>query len=211
MNILVIGCGTVGSALASKLSEAGHDVSVVDSDPTNFLQLSPGFRGMTYEGLEYDQEVLLKAGIKACDVAAVVTHDDNLNIMAAQIAGRVFGVNKVLTRIYDPERESVYSEMGLRTICPTKLTVDAVYSAAVEADTVRKTLNFGLSTVSFEIRGAGPECVGMTAKEYADVLAEDRVLLYGLMHSGGDITMTVEHPERKIGSSDRLVLSVKVD
>jgi len=211
MNILIIGCGKVGSALASRLSEAGHDISVVDSDARNFLHLASDFAGMTFEGFECDQDVLQRAGIAACDIVAVVTHDDNINIMAAQIAHNVFNVRRVVTRIYDPEREDAYNRFGLQTICPTKLTIDAVYSATVEAELAHKTLHFGMSTLSFTIENPDEHEIGMALSELAKIYAQEGVLLFGAMHASGDMTMVVEHPERKLGASDRLVVSHKVD
>lgn len=211
MNILIIGCGKVGTALASRLSEAGHDISVVDSDARNFMQLPHDFTGMTFEGFECDQDVLQRAGIAACDIVAVVTHDDNINIMAAQIAHKVFNVRRVVTRIYDPEREDAYSHFGLQTICPTKLTTDAVYSATVEAELAHKTLHFGMSTLSFTIENPEEHEIGITLSELFKMYANEGVMLFGIMHASGDMTMVVEHPERKLGASDRLVVSHKVD
>ncbi len=211
MNILIIGCGKVGSVLASRLSNAGHDISVVDSDARNFLQLSPDFSGMTFEGFECDQDVLQRAGISACDIVAAVTHDDNINIMAAQIAHNVFNVRRVVTRIYDPEREDAYSRFGLQTICPTKLTIDAVYSATVEAELAHKTVHFGMSTLSFAIEDPGEHEIGLALFELSKRYAQESVLLFGALHASGEMTMAVEHPDRRLGASDRLVVSHKVD
>lgn len=211
MNILIIGCGKVGSELATRLSEAGHDISVVDSDGRNFLHLSDSFSGMTFEGFECDQDILRRAGIAACDIVAVVTHDDNINIMAAQIAHNVFGVRRVVTRIYDPEREDVYSRFGLQTICPTKLTIDAVYSATVEAELAHKTLHFGMSTLSFAIENPEDHEIGVKLSDLSKIYANEGVLLFGIMHASGEITMVVENPESKLSASDRLVVSHKVD
>ena len=85
MNILIIGCGDVGATLADELSAQGHDISVVDSRPERFANLSGGFRGMITQGFECDMGVLGKAGIDSCDVVIAVAEDDNINIMAAQI------------------------------------------------------------------------------------------------------------------------------
>lgn len=211
MNILVIGCGKVGSNLATRLSAEGHDVSVVDNNARNFLQLGPEFKGLTLEGFECDQEVLMNAGIAACDVVAAVSHDDNINIMVAQIASTVFRVRRVITRIYDPEREEVYCNFGLQTICPTRLTVDAVYSAALEAEMTHKTMHFGLSTISFASENVEQADVGKSVAQLSEEFMEQGILLFGIMHSSGDLTMATEHPERRIGQSDRIIAVHKVD
>ena len=72
MNILVIGCGRVGTHLARELSENGHDVSVVDADPERLEQLGDDFQGMAIAGVAMDLEILKEAGIEGCDAMAVV-------------------------------------------------------------------------------------------------------------------------------------------
>ena len=120
MNILVIGCRTMGSHLASILSREGHDVSVIDKDEQNFELLDNDFSGLTVTGLAIDTEVLRRAGIEVCDAVAAVSSDDNQNIMVSQIAKEVFKVPRVLTRIYDPQRTQVFTSFGLHTVCPER-------------------------------------------------------------------------------------------
>ena len=60
-----------------------------------------------------------RAGIEDADAFAAVTQGDNRNVMAAQIAKHIFGVPKVVCRIYDPIREELYHSLGLETISPT--------------------------------------------------------------------------------------------
>lgn len=131
MNILVVGCGKVGSNLAITLEALGHDVSVVDED-TNRLNASTNltllnFNGLCVCGVPIDVDVLRHAGIENCDAVAAVTSDDNTNIMVAEVATKIFGVHRVFARIYDPVREKAFAErLKLHTICPTRLTIDAV-------------------------------------------------------------------------------------
>ncbi|MFA9381011.1 MAG: TrkA family potassium uptake protein, partial [Acetanaerobacterium sp.] len=126
MNVLIIGCRKVGSRLASILSAEGHTVSVVDRDMRNFEALDNDFDGYTVSGIPIDEDVLRSAGIESCDAVAAVTPDDNVNIMACQIAKELFHVPIVITRMYDPAREEIFSDFGISTVCPTNLTVNAV-------------------------------------------------------------------------------------
>jgi trk system potassium uptake protein TrkA len=41
--------------------------------------------------------------------------------MAALIAQRMFGIKKIVARIYDPPRGQLYRELGIETVCPTTL------------------------------------------------------------------------------------------
>ncbi len=119
MRVLIVGCGRVGGLLAGNLSGEGHDVSVVDGDSRSFRRLPERFPGRVVLGTGIDEDVLRTAGVEQADVFVAVTHDDNTNIMAAQIARKVFHIDRVVIRIYDQARAEVYRQLGLTVICPT--------------------------------------------------------------------------------------------
>ena len=129
MKIVILGCGRVGSTLATMLDRAGHTISVIDYSSEAVQRLNPDFGGTTILGNGVDEEVLVRAGIKEADAFAAVTNGDNRNIMASQIAKEIFRVNKVMCRIYDPIREETYHELGLETICPTKVGAQMFFDA----------------------------------------------------------------------------------
>jgi trk system potassium uptake protein TrkA len=66
-------------------------------------------------------DVLIKAGVEGADAFIAVTDGDNRNIMASQIAKRVFNVPTVLTRVYDPVRASVFQKHGIHVLCTTSM------------------------------------------------------------------------------------------
>ena len=119
MNVVVMGCGRVGARVSAILDQHGHNVSVVDTNPDAFRRLGEKFGGDTLIGTGIDEDVLRRAGIDQADVFIAVTNGDNRNIMAAQVAHTVFGIEHVVVRIYDPVREDTYRRLGLRTVCPT--------------------------------------------------------------------------------------------
>lgn len=132
MYIVIIGCGRLGSSLAMELSNDGHDISIVDNVEENLKRLGSGFNGRRIKGVEIDNDILLEAGIDKADVFLAMTPDDNINIMASQIAKNMFGVKNVIARIFDPARESMYKKLGLEAISPTQLGVTIVKSRIVE-------------------------------------------------------------------------------
>ena len=131
MKMVILGCGRVGSTLATMLDHAGHEVSVIDYSSEAFQRLSPDFRGETIPGNGVDEEVLIRAGIKEADAFAAVTNGDNRNIMASQIAKEIFNVKKVMCRIYDPIREETFRDLGMETICPTKVGAQMFFDELV--------------------------------------------------------------------------------
>ncbi len=116
-----MGCGRVGAALAAELSNEGNTVLVLDTDPAAFRFLPDDFPGRTVVGNGMDIDVLEKIGLREADAFVSATRGDNRNVMAAQMAKHVFDVRVVASRVFDPLREEMYRNMGLRTINPTRV------------------------------------------------------------------------------------------
>src|SRR5215469_7566617 len=116
-----MGCGRVGSELASVLDREGNEVTVLDLSASAFSRLPSSFGGTTLLGNGIDVDVLRRSGAADADAFVAVTQGDNRNVMAAQIAKHIFNVPDVVCRIYDPIREQMYRSLGLKTISPTKI------------------------------------------------------------------------------------------
>ena len=125
LDITVIGCGRLGSILASYLSQQGHNVVVIDQDISAFDCLAEDFSGFPITGDAAEMNVLQAAKLNKTQVAIAVTGKDNLNIMVSQLAKTVFQVPIILTRILDPDREEIYQKLGLTTISTTKISAAA--------------------------------------------------------------------------------------
>jgi len=119
MNVVIMGCGRVGAELARLLDADGHQVTILDTDPDSFEMLPPDFKGRALLESATDEEGLEKANIREADAFVAVTREDDKNAMAAQIAKEIFGIPRVLCRIYDPLREEFYESLGLEGISPT--------------------------------------------------------------------------------------------
>ena len=130
-NVIVVGCGRVGSQLANMLSDNGNNVCVVDRNPDAFSNLGRNFNGSTVQGVGFDVDVLQRAGVEECDVLAAVTQLDNANLMCAEVASRLFDVPHVIARLYNPDHERAYMQLGIDYVCGTSLVAEDVFSKVV--------------------------------------------------------------------------------
>ena len=121
MNVVILGCGRVGSNLAKMMQRDGASVTVIDLQGEAFRRLGTKFKGSRIVGNGIDEDVMRKAGIETADVFVAVTQGDNRNIMAVQIAKHTFNVAQVIARIYDPVRADRYRQMGIVTLCTTTI------------------------------------------------------------------------------------------
>jgi trk system potassium uptake protein TrkA len=124
VHIVIMGCGRVGSSIAHTLEDRGHSVAIIDQDPEAFRKLRSGFKGIKVTGVGFDRDVLTEAGIERAGAFAAVSSGDNSNVIAARVARESFGVHRVVARIYDPRRASVYQRLGIPTVATVAWTAD---------------------------------------------------------------------------------------
>lgn len=136
--IVIVGCGRLGSRLANQLSRAGNSVVVIDRDEATFSDLSPDFSGFRVDGDATQMAVLKEAKLNKADILIATTHEDNVNLMVAQVARGIFSVSHVLARVFDPKREEVYAQLGIDTICPTSVAEEMFLRAVVNGAAERE-------------------------------------------------------------------------
>ena len=136
---MIVGSGRVGSSIARKMLEQGHEVSVLDEDPEAIAQLEKGMTdswvdsgGLFTVGTALEMDALEEAGIERADAFVASTDGDNTNLVIAQIAQKRFNIKTVVVRVLDPARASWYEEQGLRTVCPTKIAIEMLEDAVTE-------------------------------------------------------------------------------
>lgn len=123
MHVIVVGCGRVGSEVALNLAASDeHDVVIIDRKPDAFRRLGDNFKGTTMVGVGFDRDLLIDAGISPDCAVAAVTSGDNSNILIARTARETFGVARVVARIYDPRRASIYERLGIATVASVTWT-----------------------------------------------------------------------------------------
>ncbi|MEI7990942.1 MAG: TrkA family potassium uptake protein [Actinomycetota bacterium] len=126
MHAIIVGCGRVGSTLARELSAVGNDVVVIDRKADAFRRLGDKFLGRTMIGVGFDRDVLAEAAITPDSAVMAVTSGDNSNILIARVAREMFGVQRVVARIYDPRRAAIYERLGIATVATVSWTTSRI-------------------------------------------------------------------------------------
>jgi trk system potassium uptake protein TrkA len=126
VHVVIVGCGRVGSSLARVLTGDGHSVAIIDRRAEAFNRLGEHFTGRTVQGIGFDRDRLVEAGIEEAGALAAVTSGDNSNILVARVARENFAVEQVVARIYDPKRAVIYQRLGIMTVATVAWTTDQV-------------------------------------------------------------------------------------
>jgi trk system potassium uptake protein len=126
MQVVIMGCGRTGAALATRFDAEGDQVTVMDPDDSAQRRLPNGFRGRFLAGNGVTPAVLAEAGIAQAEAFVALTPNDSANIVAARVARDTHRVPRVIARLHDPVHAHVYSELGIVTVGSVPTTVNRI-------------------------------------------------------------------------------------
>ncbi|MBR5120927.1 MAG: NAD-binding protein, partial [Oscillospiraceae bacterium] len=89
MNIIVAGCGKIGTSVVSRLVLEGHDVVAVDKNPTVISEVTNVYDIMGVTGNAADCDTLTEAGAQSADMFVAMMDSDELNMLACLMAKRL--------------------------------------------------------------------------------------------------------------------------
>lgn len=126
--IIIIGCGRLGSELALKLSK-NNSVVIVDKEDKSFNRLANmNFTGFTMTIDTSDMEALNRLKLKSANLVYVVTPDDNVNFMLAYGIKKLNYNIRVIARVNDPLKKSIFERAKLELFCPIENSVNELVS-----------------------------------------------------------------------------------
>ena len=129
MNIIIVGCGKVGSTLAKQLSKEGHNISIIDTNERVVEEFSNNHDVMGIVGNGAAHSIQKSAGIEKAHLLIAVTGSDELNLLCCLIArkaGNCETIAKVRNPIYNREIGFIKEELGL------SMVINPEYEAASE-------------------------------------------------------------------------------
>lgn len=204
MRFIIVGCGRTGATLAQSLCRKGHTVAVIDKDETAFSRLGPGFRGRTYEGLAFDEDVLMRAGIREAQGLAALTNDEAANMIVCRIAKQFFHVPHVVARLYEPERAALYKAMGVATVSSVTWRV-----LRLEQLLCQPTLSVVGTLGNGEVQVVEVQATeGLIGRAVREFVHPGRTTDVAVLRGGTAFLPTMDTP---LGEGDRLRLAVVSD
>jgi len=202
MYVIIVGCGRVGAELAQLLSGEGHDVVVIDKNPNSFDRLGGTFNGLTLTGNGFDLSLLKQAGIEKADAFCAVTNGDNTNLIAAQVAKKIFKTPKVIARVYDPPRAHIYAALGLDIISGTVLFASMIRDKVIESRFSSYLIESkDLGILEIEVKN------GLIGKTIQDINTPQEFLVVAIRRLDGVI---IPEPHTVLKAKDVLMGAVKV-
>jgi trk system potassium uptake protein len=124
MNIIIVGCGELGSRLAENLSKGKDNIVVIDTSRKALKKLGIQFNGQAQQGDGLDPVVLERAGIESGDILFSLTGDEDLNLVIGQAAKKMYGVSKVIIQLHSSFKEGLAAKKGLIAVNRTNLFLE---------------------------------------------------------------------------------------
>lgn len=155
MYVIIVGGGKVGAYLANVLLNRGHSVALIESSAKHADTLSTTLDGdaLIINGDGCDSKYQEDAGIRRADVFVASTGQDETNLVACEIAKRVFGVPRCIARVNNPKNIRIFRELKIETVSSTTLIASMIEEEAlmggvsVVADLARENIRLTELTV----------------------------------------------------------------
>lgn len=130
MQIMIVGCGKMGTSLAVQLVAEGHRVTVIDRSESVIEQISNTQDVIGYVGNGAVFSVLEEAGAKDADLLLAVTTSDEINLLSCLIAHKI-GAKHTIARVRDPEYANnmyrISDDLGLSmTVNPDRQAAEEI-------------------------------------------------------------------------------------
>ncbi len=194
MYAVVIGGGKVGYYLAKSLVFEGHEVLVLEKDFNRAKIINEELGAVTVRGNGCELPVLEEAGVSRADVLVAATGDDEINLIACQIAKARFKVPRTIARINNPKNERIFKELGVDA---TVSTTDAILNRIQEelpAESLRHLLS---------VRGAGVEIIELSVPDGSPALRKSLRELP--LPEDAVIVLLIRHGESRVPSANTVI------
>ena len=119
MRVILLGGGeTVETIyfLARLFVRRGYNVTIVDPNPAEAQMLARRVKANVLLGDGSDPAVLEEAGARQADLVLSLTPQDPDNLVACQVARKLYGVPRTLALVNDPENEEVFRRLGITEV-----------------------------------------------------------------------------------------------
>ena len=128
MYIVITGGGKVGEYLATVLLRSGNEVAIIERDADAADRLSMVLQGryLVIRGDGCDSRYQEDAGIRKADVFVAATGQDDNNLVACEIASRIYDVQRCIARVNAPKNQRIFRALGIESISSTELIANLI-------------------------------------------------------------------------------------
>ncbi len=170
MYVIVVGCGKLGYHLTKALLAGDNEVVVIERDPQRAESATDAFGSIVVGSDGTEPTVLSEAGARRCDVFISTTGQDATNLVACQVAKRLFNIPRVIAVVTDPDHVALFTSLGVDVaVSTTELILSHMEEELAGGALVHLLPLHGTSTTVVSVRvpsdspAVGQELAGVVA------------------------------------------------
>ncbi|MZQ75540.1 MAG: TrkA family potassium uptake protein [Peptoclostridium sp.] len=136
MHIMIVGGHSKVHFLVKKFIAEGHKLIVLHKDEEECKRLAKIHKASIVHGDGTDPAVLEDAGVVGCNVVIAISNSDAENLIVCQVAGKIYGVERTLAVVNDPEHVEVFKKLGVHAVISTADIIFGVIDQEVSVDEI---------------------------------------------------------------------------
>ena len=206
MQIIIVGCGKVGTALAVQLSQEDNNVTVVDKDSTVIRNITSMYDVMGIVGNGASYGTLKEADIEHADLLIAVSRSDELNLLCCVIAhqaAKCHTIARVRNSVYREEREFIRRELGLSMIINPEFAAAQEMARLLRFPTAIEIDSFSKGRIEM-LRFKVPPASRLVGMQLKDVSGPQNDLLICVAERNGEVV--IPDGNYRIDANDSLSL-----
>ena len=206
MRVIIIGAGKIGRHLARELADAGHAVTVAESDGEVARQVAESVDALVLEGDGTSMSVLRDAEVSRADWLLAVTGQDEVNLTACELA-ETLGAKRVLARLNDPRNRATFDALGIPVVAVTDL-ISQLISRELDIrhlDRIALLARGRISLIEVEVHPAAP------ARVVAELGLPPQTVLVAAIREGVAEEVVVPRGDTVIQPGDRVLVVTTVE
>jgi trk system potassium uptake protein TrkA len=133
--VIIVGGGEIGARLASRLSEQGADVVVIEKDEDRAHRLAAELDALVIHGSGAELDVLKDAGVGKADILVAIAQADEVNLMACELAKKM-GVKKVIARVNEEDHVKMFEELGVDMAISLPVIASQIFERAIKGPSI---------------------------------------------------------------------------
>ena len=136
MRVIIIGGGKVVYFLAKAFLSKGHQVTIINNKKDDCEWFAKRLKSTVIHGDGSDQKSQEEAGAGEADCLIAITPADEDNLIACQIADKIFGVPRILAFVNNPENVDIFKRLGVKMALSTVEIVSNIIEEKIEFEEI---------------------------------------------------------------------------
>jgi trk system potassium uptake protein TrkA len=206
VRIVVVGAGKIGRHLVRELAEAGHAVTVAESDGEVARRLAESVDALVLEGDGTSMSLLKAAEVSRADWLLAVTGQDEVNLTACELA-ETMGAKRVLARLNDPRNRATFDALGIPVVAVTDL-ISQLISREIDflhLERIALLARGRISLIEAEVGSLTPP------RRVADLGLPEQTVLVAVTREGEGGEVVIPRGDTLIQPGDRVLVVTAVE